>query len=180
MKNPPIPPQVLSYIQEAYHKYYDSAFWMRDEVLMSERRKLLDEVGLTAQELYLETVLAYPSVEPMEDACLKVGLSSEVASLLSKMLSDKPEGFKLHLRMIVPRSAMSLLLPVLGRGKLKVSLYLFSQGSLTNVCISLLERRLNGGQELLLNQGVNGRGFDPELINKIWGCGHFCYIRPMP
>jgi DEAD/DEAH box helicase domain-containing protein len=96
MKNPPIPPQVLSYIQEAYHKYYDSAFWMRDEVLMSERRKLLDEVGLTAQELYLETVLAYPSVEPMEDACLKVGLSSEVASLLSKMLSDKPEGFKLR------------------------------------------------------------------------------------
>ena len=47
------PANVLSYIQEAYHRYYDSAFWMRDEYIMRERRALLDEAGLTvtAQEM---------------------------------------------------------------------------------------------------------------------------------
>lgn len=91
-----IPEDVLAYIQEAYHKYYDSAFWMRDENLMKERRKLLDEVGLTAQEILLEAVLGYPSTTPMETACKKAGLSAEVADILSSMLTDHPGGFKLR------------------------------------------------------------------------------------
>ena len=72
------PSEVLDYIQEAYHKYYDSAFWMRDEPLMKERRTLLEEPGLTAQEILLEAVLAYPSAVPVEKACKAAGLPDGV------------------------------------------------------------------------------------------------------
>lgn len=80
------PGEVLDYIQEAYHKYYDSAFWLRDEYLMRERRDLLDEPGLTAQEILLEAVLAYPSEVPVADACAAAGLSSAVAEHLGKIV----------------------------------------------------------------------------------------------
>jgi DEAD/DEAH box helicase domain-containing protein len=76
------PIEVLSYIQEAYHRYYDSAFWMRDDFLMRERRQLLDEVGLTAQEMLLEMVAPYPSVVSIEDACARAGMSSDLAKQL--------------------------------------------------------------------------------------------------
>lgn len=90
------PNGIIRYIQEAYHKYYDSAFWMRDQNLMEERRKLIDQPGLTAQDIYLEAVLPYPSVEPIKDVCSKVGLSFEVASTLGWILFGKDADFKLR------------------------------------------------------------------------------------
>lgn len=80
------PGEVLDYIQEAYHKYYDSAFWLRDEYLMRERRDLLDEPGLTAQEILLEAVLAYPSEVPVADACKAAGLPPKVAEHLGTVV----------------------------------------------------------------------------------------------
>ncbi len=80
------PNEVLGYIQEAYHKYYDSAFWMRDEALMRERRALLEEPGLTAQELLLEAVLAYPSAVPVAEACKNAGLPDGVAEHLGRIV----------------------------------------------------------------------------------------------
>lgn len=80
------PSEVLEYIQEAYHKYYDSAFWMRDEALMRERRALLDDVGVTAQEILLEAVLAYPSAVPIDEACRAAGLPEAVAKHLGHVV----------------------------------------------------------------------------------------------
>lgn len=90
------PIQVLDNIQEAYHKYYDSAFWMRDTHLMEERRKLLNAPGLTAQELLIEAVLPYPSVEKISSVCKEVGLDEKVAEYLGKILFDSDENFKLR------------------------------------------------------------------------------------
>ncbi|MES0826578.1 DEAD/DEAH box helicase [Ruegeria sp. SCP11] len=80
------PGEVLEYIQDAYHKYYDSAFWLRDEYLMRERRDLLDEPGLTAQEILLEAVLAYPSEVPVAEACSAAGLPPAVAEHLGHVV----------------------------------------------------------------------------------------------
>ena len=91
-----VPQKVLSYIQEAYHKYYDSAFWMRDEVLMRERRKLLESPGLTAQDILIETVLPYPSTIPIQEACAAVGLGSDVALALRNVVFGENEKFKLR------------------------------------------------------------------------------------
>jgi DEAD/DEAH box helicase domain-containing protein len=90
------PANVLSYIQEAYHKYYDSAFWMKDEILMKERRELIDKPGLTAQEILIEVVQAYPSEISIIDACNKVGLSLEVARALGNIIFGSDEKFKLR------------------------------------------------------------------------------------
>lgn len=92
----PSPADVLAYIQKAYHSYYDSAFWMRDEFLMRERSKLLEEQGLTAQEILLETVLPYPSVVPAEDVADAAGLSVEDAKLLSRLIFGSEYKFREH------------------------------------------------------------------------------------
>lgn len=93
---PATPLDVKEYIQEAYHKYYDSAFWMRDEYIMRERRALLDEVGLTAQEVLLEAVLPYPSTVSMADACALAGLPAEIASQLGRIVFGADRKLREH------------------------------------------------------------------------------------
>ena len=80
------PVEVLEYIQEAYRKYYDSTFWVRDEALMQERRSLLTEPGFTAREILLEAVLAYPSVIPVEKACKDAKLPEDIAKHLKDIV----------------------------------------------------------------------------------------------
>lgn len=82
----PNPDAVLGYIQKAYHAYYDSAFWLRDEQLMLERLAVLRERGLTSQEILLETVLPYPSVVRPEDVAAALGLSREEARILTNVV----------------------------------------------------------------------------------------------
>ena len=90
------PNKVIKYIQNAYHKYYDSAFWMKDEILMQERQELLNESGLTAQDIFLEVVLPYPSEISIKDACNEIGLSENEADKLGKILFDKDGNFQLR------------------------------------------------------------------------------------
>ena len=80
------PVEVLEYIQEAYRKYYDSTFWIRDEAVMQERRSLLTEPDFTAREILLEAVLAYPSMIPVEKACKKAKLPGNVARHLKEVV----------------------------------------------------------------------------------------------
>jgi DEAD/DEAH box helicase domain-containing protein len=90
------PGETLNYILEAYHRYYDTAFWLRDPKLLAERQQLLRQLGATAQEVLLEAVLPYPSVRSISDACAQAGLSAETASSLAKMLFGKGPEFKLR------------------------------------------------------------------------------------
>ncbi len=90
------PAEVLDYIQEAYHKYYDSAFWLRDGALMEERRALLEQGGLTAQEILLEAVLAYPSKVSVEEACKEAKLPEGVAEHLGRLVFGKNFALREH------------------------------------------------------------------------------------
>lgn len=90
------PTRVQDYIREAYLKYYDSAFWMRDDGIMAERRELLQAPGVMAQEPLLEAVPQYPSVEAIEEACKRAGLSSETASRLGPLVFGSDQSIKLR------------------------------------------------------------------------------------
>lgn len=90
------PEEVLKYIQEAYLKYYDSAFWLRDDRILQERRELLGKGGLTAQEIYLESVYPYPSEVSVEDACAEIGIGKDVAKMLGYVVFGADEKFKLR------------------------------------------------------------------------------------
>ena len=92
----PTPLEVVDYLSEAYKKYYDSAFWLKSESLMAERRSLLNRPGVTSQELYLECVPTYPNRHSLIDVSLDLGLSAEVAKAISFMLSGKDDGFLLR------------------------------------------------------------------------------------
>jgi DEAD/DEAH box helicase domain-containing protein len=80
------PENVLEHLKEAYIKYYDSAFWLRDRKLLEERRKLLSMPGVATQDLYLEVVPAYASSEPIAEVCKTAGLRNEVSAALGKIV----------------------------------------------------------------------------------------------
>lgn len=70
---------------------------MRDDALMKERRALLEEPGLTAQEILLEAVLAYPSAVPVDVACREVaGLPGGVAEHLGRVVFGAPFALRKH------------------------------------------------------------------------------------
>ncbi len=77
---------VIDYIRDAYQRYYDSAFWMRDEGIMAERREALQGPGVMAQEPLIEAVPQYPSTTDIFDACEQAGLSPETAAALGPVV----------------------------------------------------------------------------------------------
>ena len=88
------PIDVINYIKDAYLKYYDSAFWLKEEKLLNERRNLISQNGVLAQEVLLEAIFPYPSEVSVEQACSDAGLSSETAKYLGKIVFG--EDFKLR------------------------------------------------------------------------------------
>ncbi|MFY7926113.1 MAG: DEAD/DEAH box helicase [Aquidulcibacter sp.] len=80
------PVSVIEYIREAYLRYYDSAFWMRDPAIMEERRKILLTDGVMAREPLLEAVPQYPSTDPIAQACQAAGLDSFVGNNLANVV----------------------------------------------------------------------------------------------
>lgn len=80
------PVSVIDYIRDAYLRYYDSAFWMRDQAVMDERRKILLSDGVMAREPLLEAVPQYPSTDPIGEACAKAGLDPLVGANLAKVI----------------------------------------------------------------------------------------------
>lgn len=80
------PRTVNDYVVEAYRRYYDTAFWMRDPGIMAERRRLLNEPGVMAQDPLLEAVPVYPSVEPAVDVALRAGLPANAAAQLGTII----------------------------------------------------------------------------------------------
>ncbi|MFZ2028847.1 MAG: DEAD/DEAH box helicase [Vitreimonas sp.] len=90
------PSRVLSYIQEAYLKYYDTAFWLRDPALLAERRKLLEITGATSQEVLLEAVLPYRSTLSAAEAGARAGLNEGQSALLAKIVFDGAFNYRKH------------------------------------------------------------------------------------
>ena len=92
----PTPLSVQDYIQTAYKKYYDSAFWMRDEGIMAERKDLLQASGVSTQEPLIEAVPQYPSVEEISKVCKEAGLSEKTSAALGKIVFGADESIKLR------------------------------------------------------------------------------------
>lgn len=80
------PARVLSYIQDAFLKYYDTAFWLRDSKLLAERRKLLNQTGAITQDVLLEAVLPYRSLLTAREAGAAAGLSDAESASLAQIV----------------------------------------------------------------------------------------------
>jgi len=96
MTKNPNPITVHNHIRDAYLRYFDSAFWIRNEKVMEERRALFQEEGAISREPILETLMPYPEGPSIEEACAKVGLSSHIADELGRLIFKSDRRFRLR------------------------------------------------------------------------------------
>lgn len=73
-------------LREAYLKYFDTAFWLRDPSLLAERRRLLESPGTLLSECLLEPVLPYDASVPLLDVTQAMGISDETAEVVGRAL----------------------------------------------------------------------------------------------
>jgi DEAD/DEAH box helicase domain-containing protein len=80
------PLKVYNELSEAYLRYVDTEFWLRDQSIMAERRRLLEERGHLFTDVLLEPVVPYESTIKLSDAVAEAGLSKEVTERVGKAL----------------------------------------------------------------------------------------------
>jgi DEAD/DEAH box helicase domain-containing protein len=96
--NVPTPNSVYSSISEGLLKYFDTAFWLRDALLLKERRKLLEEESRIFSEVLLEPLPDYPSTLSISEALEGTDIDSLSADALGEMLfvGDKETKLRSH------------------------------------------------------------------------------------
>src|SRR5262245_34764967 len=96
----PSPVPVYEQIKAAYLKYVDTAFWLRDEALLTERRGLLERDDFIFTDMLLEPILPYDSEELLEEVVSELGYSRAVGSLVGQALfrtaRGQPDGVRLR------------------------------------------------------------------------------------
>lgn len=86
----PHPLTVYDEIRDAYLRYYDTQFWLRDPSLLQERRSLLEESGLIFTDPLLEPVFPYATAATLGEACRDIDDFPEaLAEQLGRMVFPK-------------------------------------------------------------------------------------------
>jgi len=80
------PAKLQKMIREGYLRYFDTAFWLREAVLMRERRAILEAKGAITQDLLIEPVMPFTGGVSLEEASRDVGLSDDCIRQLGEML----------------------------------------------------------------------------------------------
>src|SRR3954451_4657901 len=73
-------------LANAYLRYIDTAYWLRDERLMTERRSILEAGGSLYSECLLEPVLPYSATEDLLATATAAGISRETALIIGSAL----------------------------------------------------------------------------------------------
>jgi DEAD/DEAH box helicase domain-containing protein len=80
------PLNVYADLRAAYLRYFDTAFWLRDQGLMAERRELLERSGLLFAEPLIEPVLPYDATVSLDEVCQQAGISAAAADVVGRAL----------------------------------------------------------------------------------------------
>ena len=83
---PRTPLTVYMEIRDAYLRYVDTAYWLRDSALMEERRHLLEDGEAIFADVLLEPVLPYDPVVELGPLAASIGLRAEAAELVGEAL----------------------------------------------------------------------------------------------
>jgi len=84
----PDPAKLQAAIQEGYLRYFDTAFWLRDDPLMTERPELLQQAGNVFQDALIEPVPTYLTGPTILEVCEGLQLNRSMADQLAAMLFD--------------------------------------------------------------------------------------------
>ena len=82
----PTPGLIEQRIRDAYLKYYDTAFWLRDKSLRDERTALLSSPGRIFTEPRLEAILSYENAIPVGEALEDSGIDLAVQDSLARLV----------------------------------------------------------------------------------------------
>lgn len=85
-------------LRDAYLKYYDTAFWLDDESVMRDRRRLLEAPGALVGQVMVEPVVPYPNTDLLTDVAKEAQISVDIASKVGKAVFPGVEIDKLRLR----------------------------------------------------------------------------------
>ena len=101
------PIKVYRELQDSYLRYIDTAYWLRSEEVMNERRKLLTDTNLLFTDVLIEPVLPYDATVELEAAAAEAGLNLDAANLVGEVLFGDftPQGSPIKLR---PHQAAAL------------------------------------------------------------------------
>ena len=99
-------------IKEGYLRYYDTAFWLRDPLLRSERRDLLEQDGVLFTDPLLEPVMPSEPGPTIATVCRELGISDTTADHLGLILFNSDGNFQLY-----SHQAQSLIASLSTRGK---------------------------------------------------------------
>ncbi len=89
------PVGVYQALKDAYLRYFDTAFRLRDAPLRAERRALLEEAGAIFADPLIEPVVPYDSTDLLTEVCGQIGVGEDVGELLADMLFDAGPDFRL-------------------------------------------------------------------------------------
>lgn len=93
---PPDPIRLEQAMREAYLRYYDTAYWLRDRQLTDERRRLLSEDGAIFQEPLIEPIPRYVNGDSIHEICTDLGFSVDLATELATVLFGADADFELR------------------------------------------------------------------------------------
>lgn len=80
------PHRAYAEIKDAYLRYIDTAYWLRSDELMRERRSLLSDTDLLFTDVLLEPVLPYDATIDLLDVTRRLHLDDRVADLVGTSL----------------------------------------------------------------------------------------------
>lgn len=89
-------------LKDAYLRYYETTYWLRDADLRKERRALLERPGKLFTEPLIEPVLPYPSTNELLKVARSVGIEDRVADAVGRALfggfveNDSPISLRAH------------------------------------------------------------------------------------
>ena len=80
------PSRVYRELQDAYLRYIDTAYWLRSDELMRERRELLVGTDVLFTDVLLEPVLPYDATVPLDGVVESIGLDPRAGSIVGQAL----------------------------------------------------------------------------------------------
>jgi DEAD/DEAH box helicase domain-containing protein len=82
----PNPQSVYQDIKEAYLRYIDTAYWLRSEELMNERRRMLIGTDLLFTDVLIEPVLPYDANVELRDVIAELQVDPHVGEIVGEAL----------------------------------------------------------------------------------------------